>query len=221
MQEKTTMRMLKHTLAFACTVASGLAAAGSAYADTLINNFDNINFSGTCCAWSDPNSTTITQHATNLEVDSVGFGLGFGDVAGSPANASGNNFVRFDVTVDVGNPAILAVLDDGTNQYVYRFQGVPTGNHIMYAPINPVPSGGNHVDPNSGITYDTFRGGAMGTLDLSSLKFYQIQGDGGSEYDIHLNDLSLTKGVPEPASIAMLVSGAIGMAWVFVRRRGR
>jgi PEP-CTERM motif-containing protein len=218
------MRMQLNGLALAVAVTCGLGFGVAANANTTISTFDNYAFGGVQNAWADPNVTTLTSNPTNYEIESIGFGNGFAGMDPFPTNATGETKINFDVTVVSGDaPNVLALIEDGDGtQHVFRWFVLGPGNHQLSAPLEPFPVSG--VDPG-GVSYDSFGGGG-GTpgFDYSQIKFYQVQVDphGGTPYDIQLNDLRLTgAGVPEPASLAMFASGAIGMAWLVARRRGR
>jgi hypothetical protein len=211
------MTLSKLTLALALV---GALISSAAQADTLITNFNNYNLGGTYAAWADANVTTITSNPTDLRIESLGFGGGFAGADPFPTNGAGNTMIEFDVTVNSGDtPNVLAVLEDSDGtQYSYRWYVLPAGNHVLTQPLTPVPGGGFN-----GISYDSFNpvAGTTPGFNFSAIQFFHIQVDAhGSNvpYDISFNNLRLV--VPEPASIATLATGVVGLLFVG-RRRSR
>jgi hypothetical protein len=208
-------------IAFALLALAAIAGSHAAVADTVISTFDNYNLGGVYAAWADTNVTTITSNPTNYEIESIGFGGGYAGLDPFPTDGSGNTTIQFDVTVNAGDaPNILALLEDSDGtQNLWRWFTVGPGNHVLTAPLTPVPSSGFN-----GVSWDSFIGNAGSTpgLNLGALQFLQLQLDAhgsNTPYNISYNDLRLTNPVPEPATLALFAGGALAM--VAVRRRGR
>jgi PEP-CTERM motif len=214
------MKETMYRMAITLTAIAGLAGGRAAVADTVISTFDNYNLGGTYAAWADTNVTSITSHPTSYEIESVGFGGGYAGLDPFPTDASGETEIQFDVTINAGDtPNVLALLEDSDGtQYLYRWFTLSPGNHVLKAPLMPVPSSGFN-----GESWDSFVGTAgTGGLNLGALQFLQLQLDphgSNTPYDISYNDLRLTHPVPEPATLALFASGVLAI--VSLRRRSQ
>lgn len=206
------MRSLGNSFALAVALAAGLALANRAVADTLVTTFDNYNPNAEYGAWSLGFNTSDPTAYTTV---GVGFGGAYKDIIPNP-DGTGETMVELTVTVNEGDaPNVLAVLGDTDgSEYAYRWFTLGPGTHVLTQPLSPVPGSVPGAD-----SFISNPGGAAG-LNVSAIDFLHIQVDAhgsSTPYNVSFDNLRLI-GVPEPASLAVIGSGIVGVAAIGRRR---
>jgi PEP-CTERM motif len=204
--ENTAMR---ETLRLLVALTLGLGLTASAWADTQVTSFDNFLLNNAYGSWGDPNVATLTSGPTSFDVESLDFGGGFKDIIPN-VDATGETTIEFDVSVlssSIGEAGfVLALGDTDFTEWNYAWYGNLIGNHVLTKDIS-TPSFISNA-------------GSDGVLDLSALDYIHIQVDpgGANSYSVSFNNLALTgaSAVPEPASVALMLTGVAGL---FVARR--
>ena len=224
------MKQHQKWLATALAVASGLAIASSAQAQTVIatlSNFQNFNLDATYANWNDPGWTPIeggagimapiiTSGATPSSYEVQAGGYGSGAFWSFPTvDATGANAFRFTFTIN--NAMTGAWVNPGVD--------IVDGTHMVH--LTASNAGGGYLDYGSystgtytltGPLTDQFGGAPLNVADVIAfnLEFDPAGNTPGNMYDITYGSLELIA-VPEPTTLALLGLGVAGL--VIARRR--
>ena len=195
---------------FAVVLGAALAMTASMARATEIESFDNFNLDSIYANWAAP-SAVLTSGPTSFGVQAKGYGSGY-KYLGPPIDASGDNTVQLDATVNSGVAGFVIDISDGNN------------NGLQYAWYGLTPGGGVNGSNEYVLTLPyssgTFFQGS-GTIDWSNITQLNIGVDPGmfasTPYDVSFNDLSTTSvSTPEPAGLGL---AAIGLMLAVRRRR--
>jgi hypothetical protein len=214
-------------------VASGLVIANSARAQTwVLSDFHNFHLSATYANWDADGSQiinggtgftpVITSGPTSYEVRAQGYGSGAYDFA-TPINASGAT--EFQFTFTINTPMQHA---DGSGLWFGPNLDISDGTHMVHLTAANAGGGflsyGPYVGPGTytlhGALTDQNGGPPLDTAHITAfnLELDPAEFGAGAPYDITYRSLVLVA-VPEPATIALIALGAIGL--VVARRRVR
>jgi hypothetical protein len=180
-------------------IAIAGATANCAMADVTIDNFHNFVPNALYASWASP-AATITAGPTTWDVSSVGYGSLWkyeGDI-----NASGATQLKLSIDIS-GDPGVIAgpivdLIDNNGTWKTFAWYGQTAGSYVLTADLSTV-AGFNFAD----------------------IQHIHLECDPGSfqtgTYDLNFKDLVVA--VPEPASLALIGLGALGL--LIARRHAR
>jgi len=213
-------------------VVSGLAIASSALAQSIVD-FSTLSttqpgtdpiYGDSGVRWADPETTTVTSLPTGLEIASYGYGYLHYDIPVGDQVALNTADTQVKLTFTLNNPSPSGwiwfgsgvILDDtvgGTGADVWYNgyggdQGGPVGN---FTTLN-----GNVVTEVYNLTGSTLAAAQAGGSIISFNVLLDPAAISGGFYDLTYNSIELMP-APEPASLALVGLGALGL--LTVRRR--
>jgi MYXO-CTERM domain-containing protein len=198
------------SFAIAVALGAGLAMTRSLSADTQIESFDNFTLDNKYANWGAP-TAVLNSGPTSFDVQAKGYGSGY-KYLGPPIDASADNTVQLDATVNAGTAGFVIDISDANNNGLqYAWYGLTPGGGV---------GGGNEYILTMPISAGTFFGGT-GMPDWTNITQLNIGVDPGAfasvPYSVSFNDLSTTTvAAPEPAGLGLV---ALGMLLAARRRR--
>ncbi|MEM7682224.1 MAG: dockerin type I domain-containing protein [Planctomycetota bacterium] len=207
------MKSTHTACAFGATLTAVLGAA-DVHAQAVLATFDNFTPSGLVAGWAEnanntgvittsgPDSFTVNTFGREIilpsgtQIPSPG-GFGFGFAVVLVTDASGNDTLVLDITLDdegaenLSYAAVIVLQDNQGDQAIFNFNDTDglsgLGNVLVSSPI--ADAGFFATDP----------GLSNGIVDYDDLFAFQFQADAGVGYTLSFNELRLQVGGPVTA----------------------
>jgi hypothetical protein len=190
-------------VAITIVLGAGVALTTSMAAATEIQSFDNMTLDNQYANWAAP-TAVLNSGPTSFDVQAKGYGSGY-KYLGAPIDASADNTVQLDATVNAGTAGLVIDISDANNNGLqYAWYGLTPGGGI---------NGGNEYILTMPISAGTFFGGT-GMPDWTNITQLNIGVDPGAfagvPYSVSFNDLStMAVAAPEPAGLGLAALGLL------------